>query len=391
MNKTINAMATQQHSRNGLGPSGSSRWLQCTASVRLTRDAKRTTNPAAELGTSVHELGEICLLEGGTAFDFIGKTIYGHTVTDKMAEDAQFYVDYVRSFLNETSELFVESKLNLEMVAEGTFGSSDAIVIADPVLHVFDYKNGRGHVDPFENTQGQLYALGAYHEHNLFYEFEKVVIHIVQPNSSQGSHASSWETSVDDLLAFGEYAKERAAMALSDDSPCEPSESACQWCEYSAQCRALHDFTTKLVTDEFQTFEEVDATAITLDEVAHILKHKKMIEDTLKKYESRVLDTLEAGEKVDGFKLVKKQVRKKWVNELDAYDKLITWFKQDEFTTRKMATPTQVDKLLGKDVSTRKANVFKTLWDLPEASNTIAPMSDRRKEVEPLMADFKEI
>ncbi len=382
-----------EHSRNGLGPSGSSRWLQCPASVRMTKDMPRTTNPAAELGTAVHEVGEICLQEGRQAESFIGETVHHHEVTEKMAMDAQMYIDYVRSFLTETSELFVEQKLDLQMVAKGTFGSADAIIIADPTLHVFDYKNGRGHVDPVENTQGMLYGLGAYHEHSLFYDFEEVVIHIIQPNSSQGGHASSWAISVENLLKFEEMAHEKAQLALSDDAPFCPSQKACQWCEYAPKCKAVYDYTMDIVDTGMYDLEADEAFGeVTLEMVAEMLEHKALVTQTFKAYEARIQEALENGEEVKGWKLVEKRANKKWINEIDAYAKLIRWFKQDEFTTRKMATPTQVMKLIPKDASTKKKNIFETLWEVPETGTTIAPESDKRPSVSPTdgMTDLSE-
>ncbi len=378
--KTIDAMATEEHAGNGLGPSGSSRWLQCPASVRMTKNAPHTTNPAAELGTAVHEIGELCLSKGLEPDSFIGESIHYHEVTPKMAEDAKYYVDYVRSLLTDTSELFVETKLNLEMIAEGTFGSADAIVITDETLHVIDYKNGRGHVNPVNNTQGQLYALGAYYEHSLFYDFEKVAIHIVQPNSSQGKHATSWEISIDQLLEFEQYAHTQAQLALTDDAPFCPSQTACQWCEYASECKAVYDWTMEIKDTPMPDLTNDDE--VTLNMVADLLEHKKLIVEMFKKYEARILGALEDGIKVKGWKLVGKRANKKWVNEIEAYEKLIRWFKQDEFTTRKLSTPTQVIALMGKEVSTRKKNVFETLWEVPEVSNTLAPESDKRPAVE---------
>ena len=371
---------TVAHARNGLGPSGSSRWLTCPASVRMTKDTPNRTNPAAELGTAVHEIGERCLRDGIEAKSFLGDTVYDHLVDEKMVMDAQYYVDYVRSFLTETSELFVEQKLDLQMVAEGTFGSSDAIVIADTTIHVFDYKNGRGHVDPVENTQGQLYALGAYHENSLFYDLDTVVIHIIQPNSSQGGHASSWEISVDDLLKFGDYAHTQAQLALTDDAPFCPSQKACQWCDYAPKCKAVYDYTMDIVETGMN---DISSDEVTIEMVVELVGHKALITQTLKAYEARLESALLDGDTVDGWKLVEKRANKKWLNEITAYEKLIRWFKQDEFTTRKLATPTQVMKLMGKDVSTKKKNIFDTLWETPETGLTIAPETDKRPAVSP--------
>ena len=126
---------------------------------------------------------------------------------------------------------------------------------------------------------------------------------------------------------------------------------------------------------------DIGSDEVTLDMVAELLGHKALITQTLKAYEARLEDALEKGETVEGWKLVEKRANKKWLNEITAYEKLIRWFKQDEFTTRKLATPTQVMKLMGKDVSTKKKNIFDTLWETPETGTTLAPSKDPRPAV----------
>ena len=176
---------------------------------------------------------------------FIGKHFNHIEVTEKMAEDAQLYVDYVRSLMNASSELLVEQTIDLTMVAPETFGSSDAVVITDRTLHIVDYKNGRGYVHPEENSQLMLYALGAYHEHDMFYDFDTIALHIVQPNASTGSHCSVWELTPKRLLEFGATAKRRALEALSDNPECVAGPKQCEWCKGKAECKTLQEYSEK--------------------------------------------------------------------------------------------------------------------------------------------------
>ena len=374
-----------------LSPSSSSRWLKCPASVTMWSHLTDKSNKFAELGTAVHELGEVCLTTGSEAEQFIGKHFNDIEVNSKMVSDAQLYVDYVRNLLTDTSELLVEERINLTMVAPETFGSSDAVVIDNGTLHIIDYKNGRGAVFPDNNSQLMLYALGAYHEHDMFYDFHTVVLHIVQPNASTGGHCTAWSLSVEDLLAFGEEAVKMANEALGENPRCVAGTTQCQWCIGKSECKTLLDYSMDSLKSGFETLDEVDVNddTVSLDILGEVLGNKKMIIDLLKAYEERATFELEAGKEVKGFKLVESRKNKSWVNDIDAFSKLKTWFKIDEISTSKLMTPTQIGKLLGKDISTKKLNIFNAMWEVPDGKPTVAPNSDKRKAVS--VSHFEEI
>jgi hypothetical protein len=365
----LDTKTTNGHSL--ISPSRASRWSACPASVRLGMAYKDTTNHMAQRGTDIHQLGEMLLkgekiVEGRSVIrDYDKKSMF--YANRAMLGEARAYAQYVRSLMTEPdAELIAEAKVDI-IPQYDLSGHIDATVINGNTLHIIDLKTGRGAVKAEENLQMQLYALGTLDEHEMFYDFDKVVLHIVQDNAMI-HNTNSWETTPEDLEDFREWITERARLALQEDSECKPSNSACQWCPHAPKCDAL--FKTASDALEFvdlDSEETVVGSSImaSMGEVLNFMKKRKLVELAFKAYESRITDEIKAGGEVAGYKIIKTAKRKVWVNETEAFDKLKTWEKLDEIAPRKLVTPTQAIKLFGK-MSTRKVNVLNELFETPE-------------------------
>ena len=384
----LDTTTTNGHSL--ISPSGATRWATCAGSVRLTMKEKQTTNSAAQRGTDIHQMGEGILngIEYVEAQSVIrdnqsgdGKGMF--YANRAMLEEAKAYAEYVRSIMTGPhAELFVESHVMI-LPEYDLSGHVDASVILDKTLHVIDLKTGRNAVSAENNMQMQLYAIGLYEEHEMFYDIENIKLHIVQDNDMI-HNTNSWELSVDDLMDFGEWINERARLALQEDSVCTPSEKACQYCSHASKCSALLDKANEIITGEFEDIDEVNPDEVSIETMLEFVNNKKLIATLTKAYEQRMLDELTAGNTVDGFKLVMGRKNKAWINETEAYKKLKTWLPLDDVAPRKLATPSQVNKLLGGKVSARKKNVFDTLYEVPEGQPQVAPSSDKRPTYVPI-------
>ena len=384
------AVIVEETSHSELSPSSSSRWMRCPSSIPLSRNIPDTqTNAAARRGTAIHAVGEQMLKGikkeiGGSILD--GE---GHSYIDaEMFREAEQYANYVRALLTEPdAELFIEEKVDI-FPEYDLSGHVDACVINGTTLSVCDLKSGRVPVKAEENSQLMLYAIGLYEEHSMFYDIDTIALHIIQDNPSI-SNTNSWECSVDDLMDFKEFAKNKAEEALSDNPTPVPGEVQCKYCRAASVCPAL----IEEVTEAFEKLEEVDTkmsepdtAADVLDvTIAELLSKKKLIEVAFKAFEDRLYNDMINGKDVPGFKLVQKQTRKRWIDETDAYTKLKSWAPIDEVAPRKLVTPTQAAKLMGK-MSTKKSNIFNGLWEKPEGEVILVPESDRRAPVNPVQA-----
>ena len=364
-----------------ISPSGASRWSSCSASVRLTMNEENKTNSMAERGTNIHWLGEL-MLKGREDFienSSVNKEHGGMFYAGKdMIDEARAYNDYVRALATEPdAEIIAEAKVDCIPEHDIT-GHVDATVINGSTLHIVDLKTGRGAVSAEENLQMQLYALGCLREHEMFYDFDEVVLHVVQDNAMI-HNTNSWSTTPEDLADFETWIQERARLALQEDSVCTPSESACQWCSHAPKCEAL--FKTASDALDFEDLDSEEAIVgnseiADIKDITDFMAKRGLIDIAFKAYESRIMDEIKAGKEVEGYKAIKTAKRKAWINETEAYDKVKTWLPLDDVSPRKLATPTQVAKMLGK-VSTRKLNMFNELWETPEGEIKIVRSNQR--------------
>ena len=376
-----------------LSASGSPRWLGCPGSVQLEATApdNDTSSVYAEEGTAAHALADKALKANRETESWYGQEDEetGLIYSLDMCRTVQDYVDFCN---NLPGEHFTESKVDYSPWVPDGFGTSDFIAIDGNTAHIVDLKYGKGvRVDAEENTQAMLYGLGAVNTFGfLFDEIENFILTIYQPRLD---HVSEWQISRDDLMAFGEYARERAAMTEAENPEFNPSEKACQWCKAKGKCKALADFTMSTISDEFaevgdETFPDAynpdSVNVLSVQDVANILPHVKLMQGWLNELEGYALSLLEDGVVVPGYKLVEGKTNRKW-RDTDAALKALkrTKFKIDEVAPRKVITITQAEKLLGKKHKIFNEHVYK-----PEGKPAIAPDSDKRPALTPAGNDF---
>lgn len=365
-----------------LSASGSSRWLACPGSVNAEKGIKDRASPSAHEGTCAHELAELVLINGGSCFDWVGKPLIEnneHTVDQEMAEYVQQYVDYVKSFDGEHA---YEQRVDFsDWVPEG-FGTSDAIVLQGDTLHVIDLKYGKGvQVYAENNSQGMLYALGAYSDYAMICNIKKVVIHIVQPRLD---HIDEWETTLDGLLKWGEWAGQRAEMCLDPDAPRVPGDSQCLFCKAKATCPALYEQTKKAVLSDFDELDSPSPGSLTDEQLKAALDCKKLIVSWLEAVEELVKERVEDGG-FPGYKLVAGRSLRKWGDDEKAAQVLSDLLGDDAYS-RKLISPAQAEKALGK----KRAGEVADLIVKPEGKPALVPESDKRPSITTSAKDFED-
>ena len=360
-----------QRAHAKLSASGSAMWINCPGSIKANDGLVDKGSIFAAEGTAAHELAEICLSNDTSAHDYVGDIISGFEVTNDMADHVQSYVDYVR---NISGEHHYEVRVDFSKYVPGGFGTSDAVVLDGDTIHCIDLKFGRGvPVYAEQNSQGLLYALGAYEMFNVFGDdFKRVKIHIIQPRIG---NYSDWELSIDELLKWGEFVSERAQLALSDNPERVAGEKQCKWCKAKATCKALSDYTNKIITAEFEDLTPTkDANQLDDDQVAEVLAHKSLITEWLNAVEQHAFDKLERGESVKGFKLVAGRSVRKWS---DNAEQVLAEQLGDQAYDKKLIGIGAAEKIIGK----------KQLADLditvkPDGKPTIVPETDKRQALD---------
>ena len=378
-----------------LSASGSHRWATCAASLRLEAPLPRTSSKYAAEGTCAHTLGSWALENGKDCQDYPEPTIsadgFTFPVNSEMIKATQVYVDHVRERAKGAS-LLVEQKVNysswLGIDAKLGWGTSDAVVLFDEVLEIWDLKYGMGvKVDAESNEQLMLYALGCLYEYEHLGEFRSVVVGIVQPRLD---HISEHSIPVTDLKEFALRMSAAARKALRiKGAPSEPvladfmpSDGACRFCGVKATCPALAADVEHETRDLFAALVENGASAMAAavpeDRLAQAMSKVDLIEGFCKAIRAETERRLLAGQSVEGYKLVEgRRGPRSWTDEAAA-EKLLESMrlKVEERYDFKVKSPTSIEKIL-KD-NPRKWTKVHALITQTDGKPSVAPVSDKR-------------
>lgn len=366
-----------------LSASSAHRWLVCTAAPKFEATFPDTTSEYAREGTLAHEICELKLTKYVTA---MAKGTYTKKLNalkkhelyqPEMLETSEAYMDYIKSVAlsyQTAPAITIERRVNFSDYAPDGFGTADCLLLAGDVLHVIDYKHGKGVVvDAAENPQMKLYALGAMHDYAMLYRFQTVKMAIVQPRIG---NLSEFEMSTDALLDWGEtVVKPKAREALSDAGRFSPGEH-CRFCRAKYTCRAR--------SEHFASFAELaqaraDPRLLTLDELGALLHDAKLLKRWAEDLEEHALAECLEGCAVPGWKAVEGRGSRAFTDADAAFDKLVAGGVEEAVLyERRPLTLAQAEKTIGKKMFTELVGdmVVKT-----PGKPTLAPEADKRPAI----------
>lgn len=339
-----------------LSASGAHRWLLCTPSAKLEGKFPDTTSEAAKEGTLAHELAELKVRNYFNPDDVskrkltyaVKKLKENELWQDEMITHTDTYVDYIRDIsvkLPSQPAVEIEKRLDLGAYVPDGFGTADFIMFQGEDLYVVDFKYGKGvPVSAEENPQMMLYALGAYKAYCFLYPIRNIHLSIVQPRLDS---ISEWSCSLDDLLKFGIYVTERAALAIEGAGEFCPGEKQCRFCRAKQQCRARADYNVQMA---FSADKGKLPPLITAAEVGEYLTRGEDLEKWLKDLKEWALSECLAGHEVPGWKAVEGRGSREWTDMDAAFDKLTRSGVTEEamLWEKNPLTLAQVEKLVGK-------------------------------------------
>ena len=258
-----------------LSPSAAKRWMTCTPSARVESQLPEQTSTYAREGTLAHAVAE-CLLHFyhrtqqiavfDKPWDHFSEFAHSQPDLEKLAAEAlqegldfreivetvhDTYVaivwsDFVKARAEDIdAELLIEVRVDLSDYVPESFGSSDAIIISEDCIHVYDLKYGPGvRVSAKGNLQMRLYALGAILGPGETYILDTVRMTIVQPRL----HAvSTDEVHAADLLRWAASdLKPVAHIAFDGKGDFVPGDH-CEFCRAKGTCTALLEYTRRLL------------------------------------------------------------------------------------------------------------------------------------------------
>lgn len=370
-----------------LSASSAHRWLECPISVRMTADMPDTAGEAAAEGTLAHSIVEerldSIIANGKWPKKASAKMRMDERYRPVMEEHADTMVGYVMDIFDGLNDgihdpiLMSEQRLDFSRWVPDGYGTGDALVIADGVIHVIDYKYGKGvPVYAEGNPQLRLYALGAYEAYDALYNIRDVHTHIVQPRlESQTTEVLTAE----ELLKWAdEYVAPRAQMAMEGDGEPNPGEW-CRFCRARATCRARAEQQLALARYEFKS-----PLVLTPEEIGDILGRVDELSKWAKSVKDYALQSAVAnGESFPGWKLVRGRANRKLTDEAEVAAILTEHgFPPEQIYSLKGLT--DLEEVVGKK---QLADLLGDLIVKPEGRPTLAPESDKRQAITHSAAD----
>lgn len=375
-----------------LSPSAAHRWMNCTAAPLLERDVEDKGSTFAEEGTLAHAYCAKKL-----------KEFLGLSVDEEKAEIAQLdeqyhsggmdeYTDTYKTIVLEKfnaaraktkdAQLLVEVKLDFSHYVPEAFGTSDAIIIADGVMEVIDFKYGKGvKVSAVENPQMMIYALGAWDLFNFEYDIRKVRMTIVQPRID---NLSEFELDAADLINWAVDELQPKANEANAGGKQKPG-NWCQFCKIKANCKAL----SSMCIEAQQT--NPDPRKISKETMEKtILPMLSTIKTWLTGVEEYSLEQALNGVQYQGFKIVEgRSIRK--ITDPTAVMELLGkegFEKEAYIKPTELRSITDLEKLIGKK---RFGALCSEYINKPQGKPTLVPETDKRPAFNQAADDFKDI
>lgn len=375
-----------------LSPSAAHRWMNCTAAPLLEKDVEDKGSTFAEEGTLAHVYCAKKL-----------KEFLGLAVDEEKAEIAQLneqyhsgemdeYTDTYKTIVLEKfnaaraktkdAQLLVEVKLDFSHYVPDAFGTSDAIIIADGVMEVIDFKYGKGvKVSAVENPQMMIYALGAWDLFNFEYDIRKVRMTIVQPRID---NLSEFELNAADLINWAVDELQPKANEAYAGGKQKPG-NWCQFCKVKPNCKALSSMCIEAQQanpDPRKISKEVMESTI--------LPLLSTFKTWLTGVEEYSLEQALSGVQYQGFKIVEGRSVRKITNPTAVMELLSKegFAKEAYIKPTELRSITDLEKLIGKK---RFGAICAEYINKPQGKPTLVPESDKRPAFNQAADDFKDI
>lgn len=375
-----------------LSPSSAHRWMNCTAAPLLEAKEEDQSSIFAEEGTLAHAYCarklKAFLKQDTTDEEHEIEALSDQYHTGEMDEYTDTYKTIVLEKFNAArvktpdAKLLVEVKLDFGRYIPEAFGTSDAIIIADDMMEVIDFKYGKGvRVSAVENPQMMIYALGAWDLFNFEYDIRRIKMTIVQPRID---NLSEYEMDAEELLSWAKQELSPKAKEAYKGGTQQPGDW-CRFCKVRAKCKTLATSCTEAQK------ANPDPRLIGKEDMAQtILPLLPTIKTWLTAVEEYSLEQALAGVEYDGYKVVAGRSNRK-ITDPEAVIKLLDaeGFARDSYIRpTELQTITNLERNFGKKQFNELCGDY---IDKPQGKPTLVPVSDKRPALNMAEEDFRNI
>jgi hypothetical protein len=231
-------------------PSSANMWLNCPASITLTKDKTRPSSRYAREGTAAHKVAELIL--GGDVFlpDKITVEDEEFVVSPGMCRALNPYVSFIQKLMRprkhrrsyENYIVRLEQRIVVPDTDDLVWGTMDCGAFPRdgwrPMI-VADLKYGKGHrVDP-DTPQLKLYALGFAAQMGANETYQEIELLIFQPRIEGNQIYRSCSTTLGELWDWSDFVMRPALLRILDGDTTEHAGSHCRWCVRQNECTAF--------------------------------------------------------------------------------------------------------------------------------------------------------
>jgi hypothetical protein len=197
---------------------------------------------------------------------------------------------------------------------------------------------------------------------------EEVVVGIIQP--AKQDVLDMWHAPFKQIATF--FAELMIAVDASAKPHQDPNPGEwCKWCPAAAICPAKKA--------EAQRLQGIDME--TAEGLAEALALADQVEPWIRKLRKTAHELMDEGNEIPGYKLVRTDARRKWIDEAGAQRKLknAKGIRRADYMTERMITPPQLEKLCkqkGVDFS-----VFSAYYDAVSGGTAVVPESNPKPAI----------
>lgn len=369
-----------------LSPSSASRWINCPPSALLNAEAGDRDTVFTREGELAHAVAE---LKARKHFIGMGPQKYGAALRklkgdelwqDEMDGHTDAYLDALKDIAATFAEMpyvALEQRVDFSGYVPEGFGTADCIMIGGEVLHIVDFKYGKGvEVSAEDNPQLKLYAIGAIEQYMAFYDIFTVRMTIVQPRIKR--EPDTWELPARDLLRWAEdVVKPAAALAAAGEGEYAEGDW-CRWCAVRGNCRARASANTVL-----EDFGMKQPPLLTDEEVGRALTLGRRLKTWLSDLEEYALTACLNGSDVPGWKAVEGRAVRAWTDQDAAFKAAkLAGVPEEMLYKREPVSLAQLEKIMGKKEFAKVFTQPKAMFVVtPPGKPTLVTEDDKRKAI----------
>ena len=367
-----------------LSASGAARWMHCTGSPKLEQGFPDTISAYAKEGTLAHAFCELKLRK--FAVEPMGKSTYTRRL-NKLKKEPEYqkemdgytddYLDRVKAIIlayPHKPHVACEQRVDFSAWVSGGFGTADCIVVGDDILHIVDFKYGKGvEVDAHGNPQMRLYALGAAELYKMLWQIRTVRMTIIQPRL--GNYSTD-EMPYQELLDWADKVVKPAAQeAAGKQGHFEPGDW-CRFCRAKQQCKARAEFFAAMAKD---AEAHPDPRLMTPEDLGRYLKAAKLLKAWAEDMQEYGLTLCLDGKEVPGWKAVEGRGSRAFTDQEAAFKVLMDHGTEEAILYNRVPlTLAQAEKVVGKK---EFAVLVGSYIDKKPGKPTLVPEADKRPAI----------